>query len=152
MPTYRCTTPAGLLDAQQKAAIAREITRIHNAVTGAASFFAQVIFDEVAPGSYFVGGAPLAGEQVFVHGHIRGGRSAVDLKRLLKEMIDGVASASGLPRRAVWVYVTELPPARMAEYGYVLPEPGDEQDWLDSLPAEDRERMLRVGKAPQERR
>jgi len=33
MPACHCTAPAGLLDAAKKAAIAREITRIHNAVT-----------------------------------------------------------------------------------------------------------------------
>jgi phenylpyruvate tautomerase PptA (4-oxalocrotonate tautomerase family) len=33
MPTYRCTAPAGLLDAAKRAAIAKEITRIHNRVT-----------------------------------------------------------------------------------------------------------------------
>ena len=47
MPTYQCTAAAGLLDAGKKSAIAAEITRIHNAVTGAASFFAQVIFTDV---------------------------------------------------------------------------------------------------------
>lgn len=34
----------------------------------------------------------------------------------------------------------------MAEYGHVLPEPGDEQMWLDGLPAEDRADMQGVGK------
>ncbi|MBB5054176.1 phenylpyruvate tautomerase PptA (4-oxalocrotonate tautomerase family) [Afipia massiliensis] len=33
MPTCHGTGPAGLLDAAKKAAIARKITRIHNAVT-----------------------------------------------------------------------------------------------------------------------
>ena len=36
MPTYHCTVTAGLLDAGKKAAIAKDITRIHSAVTGAA--------------------------------------------------------------------------------------------------------------------
>jgi phenylpyruvate tautomerase PptA (4-oxalocrotonate tautomerase family) len=96
MPTYRCTTPQGLLDAERKASIAREITRIHNAITGAATFFAQVIFDEVPIGNYFVGGAPLQGKQIFVNGQIRAGRSALDLQRLLKDLVAGVTAASGL--------------------------------------------------------
>jgi hypothetical protein len=52
--------------------------RRHNAVTGAASFFAQVIFTEVAKGNHFMGGAPLASDQIFVHGFIRAGRSLPD--------------------------------------------------------------------------
>jgi phenylpyruvate tautomerase PptA (4-oxalocrotonate tautomerase family) len=144
MPTYRCTTPQGLLDTERKASIAHEITRIHNAITGAATFFAQVIFDEVPVGNYFVGGAPLPGKQIFLNGQIRAGRSALDLQRLLKDLVAGVTAASGLSSLSVWVYVTELPAKRMAEYGHILPEPGDEQAWLSNLPADDRAQMLNV--------
>jgi phenylpyruvate tautomerase PptA (4-oxalocrotonate tautomerase family) len=146
MPTYRCTTPHGLLDTERKAAIAREITRIHSEVTGAATFFAQVIFDEVPSGNYFVGGAGLHGEQIFVFGQIRAGRSELDLQRLLKDLLAGVAAASGFSSQSVWLYVTELPARLMAEYGHILPEPGDEQSWLTNLPIEDRALMLSVGR------
>ncbi len=127
MPTYRCTTPPGLLGAERKAEIAREITRIHSSVTGAASLFAQVIFDEVPAENYFVGGAPLQGKQIFVNGQIRAGRSELDLHRLLKDLVAAVGTASGLSNLCVWVYVTELPAKLMAEYGHILPEPGDEE-------------------------
>lgn len=145
MPTYHCTTTAGLLDGAAKARIAAEITRIHQAVTGAAAFFAQVIFSEVAAGDYFMGGKPLAGDQLFIHGHIRAGRSAVDRQKLVSALVDAVGTAATLPKRSVWVYVSEIPPRQMAEYGHVLPEPGDENAWLQGLPAEDRAFMLKVG-------
>jgi phenylpyruvate tautomerase PptA (4-oxalocrotonate tautomerase family) len=146
MPTYRCTTPLGLLDPERKAAIAREITHIHNTVTGAATLFAQVIFDEVPAENYFVGGARLQGKQIFVNGQIRAGRSKLDLHRLLKELVAAVGTACGLSSLCVWVYVTELPAKLMAEYGHILPEPGDEQRWLSNLPGDDRTFMLSVGR------
>jgi phenylpyruvate tautomerase PptA (4-oxalocrotonate tautomerase family) len=146
MPTYHCASPAGLLDASKKSAIAAAITRIHNAVTGAASFFAQVIFTDVTPGNHFMGGAPLASDQIFVHGFIRAGRSVPDRERLVTEMVAAIAGLSGLPKRSVWVYVSEIPARQMAEYGHILPEPGGEQAWLDRLPAEDRAYMQSVGK------
>jgi phenylpyruvate tautomerase PptA (4-oxalocrotonate tautomerase family) len=59
MPTYYCTSIEGRLSTQQKSKIAGEITRIHAEVTGAPTYFAQVIFDEVKPGNYFIGGAAL---------------------------------------------------------------------------------------------
>ena len=145
MPTYHCIAPAGLLDAGQKSALAAEITRIHNAVTGAASFFAQVIYTDVARGNHFMGGAPLAADQIFVHGFIRAGRSVPDRQRLVTEMVTAIAGLSGLPKKLVWVYVTEIPARQMAEYGHILPEPGDEKTWLDGLPAEDRAYMQSVG-------
>jgi phenylpyruvate tautomerase PptA (4-oxalocrotonate tautomerase family) len=146
MPTYHCTSAAGLLDAGRKSAIAAAITRIHNAVTGAASFFAQVIFTDVARGNHFMGGVPLASDQIFVHGFIRAGRSISDRERLVSEIVTALAEISGLPKKSVWVYVTEIPARQMAEYGHILPEPGGEQAWLDGLPAEDRAYMQSVGK------
>jgi phenylpyruvate tautomerase PptA (4-oxalocrotonate tautomerase family) len=146
MPTYHCTSPSGLLDAGRKSAIAAAITRIHNAVTGAASFFAQVIFNDIAKGNHFMGGLPLASDQIFVHGFIRAGRSVADRERLVSEMVTALASLAGLPKKFVWVYVTEIPARQMAEYGHILPEPGGEQAWLDGLPAEDRAYMQSVGK------
>ena len=145
MPTYYCTTPRSLLNAEKKALIAEEITRVHNAVTGAATFFAQVIFSEIAEGDYFVGGAPLASDQVFVHGHIRAGRSVVDRQRLVTDLVESVSKAAGVPQLLVWVYVSELPARQMAEYGHLLPEPGDERTWLSGLPAADRDYMLAIG-------
>uniref|UniRef100_UPI001952E9C7 tautomerase family protein n=1 Tax=Stenotrophomonas maltophilia TaxID=40324 RepID=UPI001952E9C7 len=82
--TYICTVPAGRLSAEQKSRVAAEITRIHNEVTGAATFFAQVIFNEVPAGNYFIGGKPLREDQIFINGQIRAGRSALDRARLLR--------------------------------------------------------------------
>jgi hypothetical protein len=48
--------------------------------------------------------------------------------------------------RAVWVYVGELPPRQMIEFGHLLPEAGDEPAWTAALPAADREFMQSIGK------
>src|ERR1700743_792805 len=126
MPTYHCTATAGLLSPQQKSDIAKEITRLHNAVTGAASFFAQVIFHEVPKENYFMGGAALASDSIFVHGFIRAGRSVPDRQRLTSDIVEAISQLSGLKKRLVWAYLTEIPARQMAEYGHILPEPGDE--------------------------
>ena len=105
-----------------------------------------MIFNEVAKGNHFMGGVPLTSDQIFIHGFIRAGRSVPDRQRLVTEMVDVIADLAGLPKRCVWVYVTEIPARQMAEYGHILPEPGDEKVWLDGLPAEDRAYMQSVGK------
>ena len=145
MPTYTCKSAAGLLDAPRKAAIARAVTRAHAEVTGAPAYFAQVAFETVPDGDHFIGGAPLAHEHVFVYGHIRAGRSALDRAALVERLVGGVAEAARLPRFAVWVYVLELPAAAMAEFGHVLPEPGGEAAWTAALPPADRDRMQAIG-------
>ena len=150
MPTYVCTVREGQLSPDQKSRIAAEVTRIHSEVTGAPTFFAQVIFEEVKPGNHFMGGVPLAHDQlynqIFVYGRVRAGRSIQDKLKMIKLMAEAVGEAAGVRRTGVWIYIAELPPRQMIEYGYVLPEPGDEQVWTDALPQEDREFMQSVGR------
>jgi phenylpyruvate tautomerase PptA (4-oxalocrotonate tautomerase family) len=141
MPTYTVTTPEGCLTADQRAAIAREITRVHSETTGAPTYFAQVIFNEVAPGKYFVGGQLLLGLQLFVNGQIRAGRTTESKDALIALMLVAVAKAAGLPTSNVWIYITDLIPRQMVEFGNVLPEPGDERTWTEALPPADRAHM-----------
>ena len=146
MPTYYCTSIEGRLSASQKVRIASEITRVHAEVTGAPAYFAQVIFDEVKPGNYFVGGVALQHDQVFVYGHIRGGRAAVDKTRMIKLMAKAVGVAASVKdQTSVWVYVSEMPARQMIEFGHLLPEAGDEPVWTAALPASDREFMQSIG-------
>jgi phenylpyruvate tautomerase PptA (4-oxalocrotonate tautomerase family) len=126
MPTYTVASVEGTLDAPKRAKIASAITRIHSETTGAPTYFAQVIFTEIAPDCYFVGGSPLKGQQVFVNGQIRGGRSAETKDSLIAQITAAVAEASKLANRNVWVYITDLVPRQMVEFGHVLPEAGDE--------------------------
>src|SRR5580698_7241041 len=144
MPTCIVSTASGRFPAEIKQRIAQEITRAHSDATGAQSFFAQVIFNEVPPGNHFIGGQPLRGEQIFVHGHIRAGRSARQKRELLEDLVKSISAVTSISPRFIWAYVSELPPAHMVEYGHVLPEPGSEASWLEGLPTEDREFMLRI--------
>jgi phenylpyruvate tautomerase PptA (4-oxalocrotonate tautomerase family) len=150
MPTYVCTVREGQLSADQKSRIAAEVTRIHSEVTGAPTFFAQVIFEEVKPGNHFMGGVPLVHDQlydqIFVYGRVRAGRSIQDKLKMIKLMAEAVGEAAGVRRTGVWIYIAELPPRQMIEYGYVLPDPGDEEVWTNALPKEDREFMQSVGR------
>jgi phenylpyruvate tautomerase PptA (4-oxalocrotonate tautomerase family) len=100
-----------------------------------------VIFNEVPEGNHFVGGAPLRLDQLFIHGQIRAGRSALDRQKLITRLLNVASEVSGLPTNAVWVYIVELPARCMAEYGHILPEPGDEETWAAALPAADRSRL-----------
>jgi hypothetical protein len=101
----------------------------------------------VKPGNYFMGGAPLKHDQLFIYGHIRSGRAAVDKSRMIALMAKAVGDAAKVENsRAVWVYVGELPPRQMIEFGHLLPEAGDEPAWTAALPVADREFMQSIGK------
>ncbi len=146
MPTYLCTTAEAQLSSGQKAEIASQITQIHNEVTGAPAYFAQVIFHEIKPGNHFMGGAPLGHRTLFVHGHIRSGRTPENKLTLIQRLTDALSGAAGLPASGVWVYIAEVPASQMVEFGHVLPEPGEEEAWTKALPAEVREFMQAIGR------
>jgi phenylpyruvate tautomerase PptA (4-oxalocrotonate tautomerase family) len=144
MPTYIVSATSDRFSPDVKQRIAADITRIHNAATGAQGFFAQVIFNDVPKGNHFVGGHPLKSEQIFVHGHIRAGRSPERKRELLEGIVDAMSNTTSVAKRYIWAYLSELPPAQMIEYGHILPEPGSEGEWLSSLPAEDRDYMQSI--------
>jgi phenylpyruvate tautomerase PptA (4-oxalocrotonate tautomerase family) len=146
MPTYTVTTATNRLTPRQKTRIAQDITRIHKEVTGAPAFFVQVLFADVDPVNQFIGGKPLQHDLVFLHGHIRAGRSPEQKQDLLLQLIQSLAEAAAVPKNAIWVYLNELPASHMAEFGHTLPQPGAETDWFQDLPPEDRGLMERIGR------
>jgi phenylpyruvate tautomerase PptA (4-oxalocrotonate tautomerase family) len=146
MPTYFVTTAVQRLSAAEKQAIASAITHVHNEVTDAPMFFAQIIFTEIAAGNHFVGGMPANSDAVFIHGHVRSGRSPEQKRQLLVRIIDAVGAATMISKKFIWAYIAELPPAQMAEYGHILPEPGMENTWLAGLPEADRTHVERIGR------
>jgi hypothetical protein len=86
-------------------------------------------------------------DRIFVYGHIRSGRAAVGKSRMITLMARAVGDAAKAENSSsVWVYVAELPPRQMIEFGRLLPEAGDEPAWTAALPAEDREFMPSIGK------
>lgn len=145
MPTYRCLSVSGRLTPAQRQQIAGAITRIHHQVTGAPAYFAQVIFQDIGAGQWFMGGKLLHHDHIFVQGHIRGGRTAADKDQLIREMAAAVGEAAGIAPTGVWVYVSDIPPAQMIEFGHVLPEPGGEAAWTEALPEDDRAWMEKIG-------
>jgi len=145
MPTYIVAAAAGRLHSDMKRAIASGITKSHSDSTGAQSFFAQVIFQDIADGNHYLGGSPLRSDQIFVHGHIRAGRTLQQKQLLLERIVAVVVDAAKTSSRDVWVYLSDLSPSQMVEFGKVLPEPGSEAQWLQAMSEEERQFLYGLG-------
>ncbi|WOO79135.1 uncharacterized protein LOC62_02G002673 [Vanrija pseudolonga] len=140
MPTYIVKAPPGLT-AAQKSTIAQAITDRHHEATGAPRFFAQVVIEEDGPAQErHLGGVPAASANtkghIWVHGNIRSGRSKSVKETLALSIMRDIAQIADLNEAFVWVYLSEIAPTNMVEYGRVLPPPGGEEDWFASLPYE----------------
>ena len=133
MPTYTVTHSNFKLQTKTKVQIAKGITRVHNLVTGANTYFAQVIFNKTKNNDHYMGGKKVREPQLFLHGQIRSGRSAKIKKKLILDLKNTLIKNSKLNETQIWVYIIDLTPAQMIEYGAILPESGGEAKWFKGL-------------------
>ncbi len=134
MPTYVCSVPPKILSDNQKTQIARAISHRHSEATGAPSFFVQVVIEESASTRRYLGGEP-TDNHIWIRGDIRGGRSEEVRGRLMLNIMRDVSAIASVQEESIWVYLCNLEPTDMVEYGHVLPMPGKEQEWFESLPS-----------------
>lgn len=133
MPTYTVTYSNINLSQAQIENIAKVITNTHNECTGASTYFAQVIFQETSSGKHFMGGKQVQDSQIFLHGQIRAGRSMELKENLILAMREALIKSSGLGKDQIWIYIVDLIPTQMIEYGEILPLSGKENEWFNSL-------------------
>lgn len=133
MPTYTVTHSNFKLQTKTKVQIAKGITRVHNLVTGANTYFAQVIFNKTKNNDHYMGGKKVREPQLFLHGQIRSGRSAKIKKKLILDLKNTLIKNSKLNETQIWVYIVDLTPSQMIEYGAILPESGGEAKWFKGL-------------------
>jgi phenylpyruvate tautomerase PptA (4-oxalocrotonate tautomerase family) len=137
MPTYIISAASDFFSERTKQSIAEEITRDYAEITGGPTFLAQVIFNTIPKGSHFVGGKLLNADHIFVHGYTREGKTPDQKAKMLESIVDTIAKAASVAKRSVWAYLSERPHTQLVEYGHVAPKPGQDGQWLDTLPVED---------------
>ena len=133
MPTYTVTNSNFNLSSKQQESLAEGITKVHNLVTGANTYFAQVIFNKTKKNNLFMGGKKVKEPSIFLLGQIRAGRPKKIKDKLISDLKDVLVKKSKLDETQVWVYIVDLPPSQMIEYGSVLPKSGKERQWFTSL-------------------
>jgi phenylpyruvate tautomerase PptA (4-oxalocrotonate tautomerase family) len=124
MPFYQFTVPSGDATLDHRPEVAAAMTKVHAEVTGAPGAYVHCSFVEVAPGSIFVAGEPVAGPRMV--GIIRSGRSAEVRGRLLHELADAWCEITGHAKADVAIFLQEVPGANVLEDGVVLPEASED--------------------------
>ena len=133
MPTYTVKYSNFNLSQKQKNSLANDISNTHRKYTGANTFFAQVIFQKNEKKSHFMGGKLVQTKEVFLNGQIRSGRTSKVKKKLILGLKKILIKNTNLKKDFVWVYLEDLLPDQMIEYGKVLPKSGQEKKWFNSL-------------------
>ena len=146
MPTYTVKYSNFNLSQKQKNSIADDISNTHSKYTGANTFFAQVIFQKNEKNAHFMGGKLVKTKEIFLNGQIRGGRTLKVKKKLILGLRKILIKNTKLPSDFVWVYLEDLLPDQMIEYGEVLPKSGKEKKWFNSLKPSLKKRLKKLEK------
>ena len=144
MPTYLVNLSNIKLSKTTKEKLAKKITKIHNEATGANKYFAQVIFNDTKKGNHFMGGKIVAKSEIFIYGHIRSGRTSKVKNKLIKGLREIIKENTKLGKDNIWVYILDLKPDQMIEYGEILPKSGGEKKWFKNLPTKLKTRLNKI--------
>lgn len=146
MPTYIVKSSNVKLDLKKKTKIAKGITEVHNKITGANSYFAQVIFEKNKKNNHYMGGKIIKDKQIFLHGQIRAGRTFKVKNELIIALRNSIIKNSGVKKDNSWVYLLDLEAEQMIEYGEILPKAGKEVHWFKSLSKNLQKKLKKIDK------
>ena len=144
MPTYFINLSNIKFKKNIKEKLAKKITNIHNRVTGANNYFAQVIFNHSKKGDHYMGGKVVSKPEIFIYGHIRSGRTAKIKNKLITGLREIIRKNTRLNKDNIWVYILDLNQNQMIEYGEILPKSGDEKKWFKNLPIRLKKRLKKI--------
>jgi phenylpyruvate tautomerase PptA (4-oxalocrotonate tautomerase family) len=144
MPTWTCVTAQGTLTLTQKQEIARVCTDVYLDEFGLKRYMTQVIFDEIAEGDRYIANKPARPDLIWLRCDVREGRTEDQKARLLHRVQQGVAKAANVPEEVVWIYLCDLPPWNIMEWGHIMPRLGavsddralpEDDNWFQAMSA-----------------
>ncbi|WP_422049424.1 tautomerase family protein [Shimia sp.] len=124
MPLYMCNAVHGVISAHAKKRIAEDITDIHCDVTRAPRAFVHAFFFEDAPQ------LAIDGKAVFLFASIREGHSEAQKAALVSRITASIHAHVGIDMSQIVMDITDVPASWVMEGGEILPEPGEEGDWI----------------------
>lgn len=126
MPVYSLTSKDKINDTR-KEALANLFTDVHCGLTGAPEQFVHVLFSD---------GIPITGgKDLYIHANVRAGRTKETVAELSKQLVEKSAAILQVSTSQVKINLMEIQPKWCMEGGYIMPEPGEEDEWFEKVNA-----------------
>jgi len=120
MPLYTITVQAGVLNGEDKATLAGELTAFHTEYAGVPKNWVHVVFQEYAAGNGFTAGEVAATAALTLL--IRSGRSPDYKREMLKRLWQLLQDATGAPDDQIVLGIQEVPSSQAMEMGQIMPD------------------------------
>jgi phenylpyruvate tautomerase PptA (4-oxalocrotonate tautomerase family) len=118
MPLYTAITEDGFVSDEEKAKIAKEITRIHTAVMKVPNSFVRVVFLSYAKGSGYAAGEKTS--TAALNCVLRSGHTDEDKTELLKQLWSMFQDLTGIPTNQLALSLQEIPSSNAMEMGQIM--------------------------------
>lgn len=117
-----------MLNADTKAELAAEVTRIHSMINHVPGVYVNVVFHELPTDAVFTDGRPA--RPLLINGWVRTGHPEAQSSQLVAEVAAAASRVTGIPAKRVLVVIQNSPAHLAIEGGRALPAPGEEEAWL----------------------
>ena len=124
MPLYGLTS-SKRLSPEVKQQLVDLFTDAHCGIMIAPEQFVHVVFFE---------GIPIAGNKnLYVHANVRKGRAQSQIDQLCETVINGSAEILRVDTSKIHINLMEISGKWAMEGGYVMPDPGEEDEWMEKV-------------------
>lgn len=126
MPVYSLTSHKTISDTN-KSELVHLFTDTHCGLTGAPEQFVHLLFAD---------GRPLAGgNELHIHANVRTGRTPETVETLRDTLVNKSAEILNITPELVGITLLEIQAKWIMEGGYVMPDPGEEDEWMEKVTA-----------------
>ncbi len=124
MPVYSLTSHKRLSDTV-KQTLVNLFTEAHCRIMVAPEQFVHVLFSD---------GIPLIEDkELYIHANVRAGRTEAAVEKLRTTFTDQCAQILQIAENKIHINLLEIQAKWVMEGGFVMPDPGEEDEWMDMV-------------------
>lgn len=124
MPVYSLTSNKNL-STSNKEKLVNLVTDTHCSIMVAPEQFVHVLFME---------GIPIfENKQLYIHANVRKGRTEESISNMCSTLIAGCAKILNISEDKIHINLLEISGKWAMEGGHVMPDPGEEDEWMEKV-------------------